>query len=804
MIAFFKRRWKPILAMALILGAIFTTTAIWFINSGWIENYIVTRAKAEVEKTLGAKLSIGKLRLDYWQGRAIISTIQIQGKEPANAPPLFSASEVQLAASLASFSQSRIDLRSLTLKNPKFNIITFPDGSTNIPGPKVKNTGGRALDTIVNWRLGRLEIENGEFSWNHQVTPFEVNASNVKARLDYLAPSRIYQGVLDAGNLKYRHAALSPVEGSASAEFALTSDTLRIERATFRSGPSTVITARGPITNIDAPGEPLRLDLDVDASLSVAQVLPFFALPIEPTGVVTYAGKLLYDSSRGVELHGGAKARDLFYRDATTRLGPLSAVANVDVLPARFTLSKVRAEVFAGTILGDFLWAQQEGWRFDGEVAKLSIGTVLGQLNVKGVPWSGQIHGPVEAQGGKKPLIMNADLKIDATEGPSPLEGLIALTYEEAGNRLIARNSFMALPHSRINFAGDLGKGIVLQIQSSSFAELRPLLQLAGIEESSLPMSLQRGTASVNGQLTGSLKAPRFIGSAEANGLIVQGREVDQVKARIDYGDQLLALDQLEVSALGSSLKGNLRAVLEDGRLLPTSLISGKWEVSLPDLTRLPLPESVIGSLTSTFILRGSFAEPAVDGTLRSPLLEAREVRLQEITAAFSASRRELRVGEWEARIGRQPLRGILNIKATANDWRAGSGNATLKAEALPLMSIPQFRQQDIAVNALLTTDTQVEFSFSPDGVAPSKLDGRLTLANITRYGRPVGQLEFTSRTTGNRAALTASGNIRQLPVKGDASIQLGTRLDTELRLQFPKLDFPTIAQLFSQEVLPI
>lgn len=797
-----RRRWKLLIALAILL-AVLIGSATWFLNSGWIENYVTQRAQAEVEKAMGAKLTFGKLRFDYLRGRVIIESVVARGNEPATGQPLFTARQIQLDIGFSALSQSRVDLRAVSVLDPKLFIIAYPNGTTNIPGPAVKIPGPRPLEHLVNWRLGRVTLQKGELKWNEIRTPFEVDATGVQASMDYLAPSRTYRGTLTTADLTYRHAALPPINGNANVDFAITSEQVRLEKAVFRSGPVTVIQARGSLVNVENQEDPFRADLDVEATLAPGHILQFIKLPAEPTGIVTYTGKLLFEANRGFELHGDATGRDLYYRDGASRLGPIKATSKIDFLPARLTMTKLRAEAFGGELDGDYLWDLQEGWRFDGDIAKLSIATLLKQMNAKSVPWSGQIHGPIEAQGGKQPLILTADLEIEASQGPSPLTGLLALTYEESGNRLLARNSFLALPHSRLNFAGDLAKGIALEFNSTAFRELLPVLELAHIEEKSLPISLQRGTATINGQLTGTTSAPRFRGVVEATNLLAASRDIDHIKANVGYGDELLTLDQLDLEALGGTLKGNLRAVLDEGALQDGSLLSGRLEAHLSDIGRLPLPEPIRGSLDATFTLRGTWAEPAVDGNLRAPSLEARDLKFQQTAAAFSASRREVRIAEWETRLDSRPLRGVLNLKAGGNDWKIGVGNGSVKIDALPLMSIPVFRQEGISGNALLNTDTQVDFTWSPEGVAPSKIDGKLSLASITRYGRPVGQLEFTSRTTGQRAALTVNGSIRQLPIKGDATIQFGTRLDTELRLQLPRLDFPTVAQLLSEQILP-
>ncbi|MBM3760503.1 MAG: hypothetical protein FJW36_09685 [Acidobacteria bacterium] len=794
-----KRRIYILLAFfALLSGA-----AWWFFNSGAIESYIITRAQAEVEKALGAKLTIGQIRLNLLKGQAIVNDVTIRGTEPAAGQPFLHTQSATLDFSLSTLSSSRVDLRALSIAAPKIYVITYPNGTTNLPGPKVKTRGRTILENLVNLHLGKLNITNGEFRWNEQRTPFDFNSTGVLAKLDYLPPSRTYKGSLQTANASYTHDKLPPIAGSLDTAFSINSENILIEQATFKSGKSTIVNARGTLHHLDNRETPFRLDFDVDSTIEAALVLPFLKLPLDPTGLVAYNGKLLYEAGRGFELHGDAKARDLFYRDPSSRLGPLRATSRVDFLPARLTLSKIKAEGFGGTLDGIFLWDAQEGWRLDGDLANVKTSDVLSQLGSQQVPWSGEIHGPIEAQGGKKPLVLMAELEIDASQGPAPLSGLLAVTYEEAGNHLLARNSYLALPHSRINFAGDLLRGITFEFNSTRLRELLPVLQLAGYKGDQMPVNLDRGSTEIKGQLTGSLKAPRLRADLSANNLLVSNQPIDSLQTKLTYGDELLTVYDLSASGLGATATGRLRAVLEDGQLTGSSILSGNIQSRVSDLSRLPLPEPLKGSADLSLTIRGNWNEPAAEAILISPAIDARGYRFQQINALFTATQREVKVSSFDALLNRQPLKGLINIKATSNDWSRAAGNIILRATAIPLTTFNEYRQQDIAVDAQLTSDAQVDFSWSPDGLALSKIDGRLTLANITRYGRPIGQLEFTSRTTGNRAALTALGQIRQLPVRGDATIRLGTRLDTELRLQLPRLDFPTIAQLFSETILP-
>ena len=181
-----KRRYQILLGSLCIVGA----GMWWFGRSGWIDRYVQDRAIAEIETKLGAKLSMRKLRIDIWSGRAVAEGVVVRGKESANEAPLFEAREMQIDAGLASFDQSRVELRGLILKEAKLHLVTYPDGTTNLPDPKTKIRERDVLESVVDWRLGRLEIEKGEFQWNEKRTPFEIKAQGFQVRMDYLPASR--------------------------------------------------------------------------------------------------------------------------------------------------------------------------------------------------------------------------------------------------------------------------------------------------------------------------------------------------------------------------------------------------------------------------------------------------------------------------------------------------------------------------------------------------------------------------------------------------------------------------------------
>ena len=339
-----SRRRKLLIALATI-ALMGSGAVVWFLQSGWINRYVIERAQAEVEKLTGAKLELGQVRIDPWRGKATIDGVVLHGKEAAGEQPLFTAREVTIDARISSFSRDKIDLRGLTLKEPRFRLITYSDGTTNLPGPKMATASTKtALETFADLRLGHLDVEKGEFSWNERKTPFSLSAKDFLARVDYLPASRSYRGKVESAKLKFEREGGAVIEGKSNLDFAIDKEKITIEKATLETPLGTALTARGEIRNLQSQERPLQVALDIEGMIGMRQIHPFLKLPVESSGSVLYTGRLLYEPDRGLELHGDARARDIFYHDESTRIGPLTARSHVDWLPGRLTLTAMRAE----------------------------------------------------------------------------------------------------------------------------------------------------------------------------------------------------------------------------------------------------------------------------------------------------------------------------------------------------------------------------------------------------------------------------------------------------------------------------
>lgn len=809
-----KRR---ILGALAALFALALLGAFWFVASGRLDDYAARKVITAVKDNLNADLRFAALRLDPLRGRAHLSKVELSGTGRPGGPALFQAETLNLDLDWRLFVSPGFDLKAVELTQPRFDLEVYPDGSNNLPKPRVPSTGGNPIDQLIALRIGKFVARDGTFSWNDQVQPFNLRAEGLRLTSDYLMASRAYRGHLEATQLLFATPRFPQEQAAVATDFLLDSSKLSLTQIHVQKGAAPQadwIRGEGELTNLtNTEAAPLRAELALQADVSVAEVNRFFTYPVEKNGRIRFDGKLAYDASRGIELHGLAKGEGIFYRDASTRIGPLTASTRLDYIPSRLTLTELDARAFGGSLNGGFRWDAPSGWVLEGKLGNLSLNRLAREAGLNALPWDAAASGTLRASGGKQPLSADLDLTLNGNQQQSKVEGFVGVSYREATSSLEARDSFLSLPHTNLKFAGSLRDGLRFEFTSSDAQEWEPILRWQGWKEDKLPLHLHSGSLRANGVASGSLDNLHVRGNLNAQSLDLYDQRLQRVAAHVDFTPESLRFDAVEVDHRLGTLRGQVAATFTqnqplDRNALERAPLTGQFTARLHSLGAvakefaLSGPAATLngGSADLSGSLKGTALNPTLSASLRAPALQWQGENLENFSAVFTADRNGLRAPEIEVRLAQNTLRASLDVKAQSADWKRGTAAAKLRTDRLPLSALQTYRAWNLDWGGQINSDLDLQGQWSPDGLTPTKIDGKLSLLTITRFNRPVGQLEFTSRTSGNRAALTVQGAIRQQPVKGDANISLTPQLLTELRLQLPRLDFPTIAQLFSRE----
>jgi len=214
-------------ALLLILSA----GAVLVLKSGWFHDKVRRRIVAELERATGGTATLGNWNygLDRRAMTLEFQDLTLRGTEPASAPPLLHARSVQVGLKIVSFLKQDVDIASAVVREPKINLIVAADGSTNIPEPKVKSISGKiGLEPILDWKIGKFSLENGEMLFAEQKSGLNVRGENLHAQFSYDPAGPRYKGQLFIQPLELNARSVNPVNMNVSLVLGLEKNRIEV------------------------------------------------------------------------------------------------------------------------------------------------------------------------------------------------------------------------------------------------------------------------------------------------------------------------------------------------------------------------------------------------------------------------------------------------------------------------------------------------------------------------------------------------------------------------------------------------
>lgn len=258
---------------------ILVITSILIIRTAWFANYVREKIIATTEESTGGVVEIGSFQFDWMHLTARIRNFVLHGNEPKGSDPLARIALLELRLKLFSGLYHMVDLQYLGITQPQVNLIVFPDGTTNIPQPKVQKQPSQTsgLETVVDLAVGQFQIQSGLLEYSQSKTPFNARGENLRALLNYNTLNPSYSGNLSIDPL-WLTSANSPRLGvRVNIPVTLEKDAVRIANARLNTDQSQIV-LNGSVQNMNAP----QISAQVNATVSLPEMQRSFDLPIDP------------------------------------------------------------------------------------------------------------------------------------------------------------------------------------------------------------------------------------------------------------------------------------------------------------------------------------------------------------------------------------------------------------------------------------------------------------------------------------------------------------------------------------------
>ncbi len=623
------RRAKKWIRRAVSLAAclvILSLIVIQVLKSHWFANYVRQKIIAATEESTGGKAEIGSFRFDWRHLDATIDRFVLHGTEGATAPPLFTANRIELRLKLLAGFKRLIDLNYLGVDQPTANVIVFPDGRTNLPGPKTTNKPNKnGLETIVALAIGRFEVSNGSAAFADQKIGFSGSGSRVQIQLFYAPKTTSYQGDVRIGALQLASGAGQPLAASVDVPIVIGKDRIELKSASIATKDSRVnVTAS--VSHIDQPvidahivahicltevqrtvslkmnscqsDTPCFADADVqgrfdqhsvqisngtitmgqttfkasgtnsavafNGSVSLDELGRLFQVSSKPHGELIVGGIAHDLGTPSYKLTGDILGRNIGIREGIQGLESLTLSSQVTADRDSLALHKLRVGIFGGEIDGEATLVNLYLFKLQAHLRDVKL------LKLETRPtarpgYNGRIDGDLRADGNfRDPGVtgIHAEATLGITPEPQgvPMSGKVQASFDGATDTVSVGQSYLALPHSRLDLSGILGKRITLTFTSTDLDDLLPALVMTTVEPPVImPVALRGGKLALHAEVDGSLATPQISAHIDADRFSIEQRPFDRLSSdvsasptRAAVSDGMLTRQSLLVQCSGS------------------------------------------------------------------------------------------------------------------------------------------------------------------------------------------------------------------------------------------------------------
>jgi translocation and assembly module TamB len=268
------------------LVVVLVIAAIVVAQTHWFRNFVREKIITVTEESTGGKVDLAAFDFDWTHLRASMRDFVLHGTEPAGAAPLLRAQSIVVDLKLFASLKQYIDIRALTVDTPQANIIVYPDGTTNVPAPKVKQSSDKsALQTVVDLAIGRFDLHNGYATFADRKIPLNAQGRNLRAQLQYNTAGRSYQGAIDINPLQVSYGGKQPLDIDVHVPAVLERDRIQVSDAKIFT-PASQLVVNASMQNMNAP----QIAAKLNGNLSLAELRSVSGIKISPQAGRTLPG----------------------------------------------------------------------------------------------------------------------------------------------------------------------------------------------------------------------------------------------------------------------------------------------------------------------------------------------------------------------------------------------------------------------------------------------------------------------------------------------------------------------------------
>src|SRR5581483_11443491 len=617
-----RKFWRYVAIVFSVLALILAGLS-WYATTDAFQSRVRRRVVDEIERVTGGKVELGGFHTTPFRFRIEIRNLTIHGKEASSEIPYAHFDRLLARVKIISVLGAEVGFDSLVLEHPVIHIITYPDGTTNQPAPKIQRASTETpVEQLFALSIGRLEFRQGVAIWNEKQIPLDFEANDVSADMTYSLLHRRYDTNVLLGRAATRYKDYRPASWTCEAHFYLYRDSVEIRSLKASSGRSKLI-LDGNIENFRNP----RLQGKYDLSIDLQEAGAISHSPALRRGTLHATGEGQW-SAADFKTDGKVAVKELEFSNGNVNLHGASLDAAYAFTPKRLLVSKIDGRVLGGSASGDLdvvNWLSEPAARSTkatkearaDEQQKGAIRLRLKDLSTAVVAsmfssrsrslnrlnLAGSTSGTVEGRWTGSPKNIEPVFALDLTPparlnpGQMPLSGRARGAYRAASGELEISELSLNTRATQVRADGSLASNAALRIgiTTTDLFEWKPVLELLGHPEH-IPVVLH-GKAIFNGVASGKLDNPSLGGNLQAQDFDSVVPATERSPKRFIHWDSLttdVQLSRQAVSARNGTLhhgetqiRFDVTANLDRGEFSPSSPFNARVTMRNADASEI-------------------------------------------------------------------------------------------------------------------------------------------------------------------------------------------------------------------------
>jgi translocation and assembly module TamB len=828
-----RRRAIRTAGIAVAAVVLMATAGLLAVQSRWFHDRVRDRIVATVEEATGGRVEIESFRFDWRRMRAEIRGFTIHGKEAIEKPPLARAAEIAVGLKVVSVLKRDVDIGSLEVTEPRVYLIVNPDGSTNVPEPRVKGTSNTA-ETILNLAIGQFAVKGGVFEVESRgQTAFDAKGRDLSALFRYAAaPAPRYEGAVRIRPLEFNAAGHGPELLDVAVSGRLEKNRATVTSARVATGGS-ALEVSGAIEDWTNP----RASLRYDARVALADVTRIFHVTELRGGEAQVKGTAEWAGGKPAA-KGTVRAWNVAYRDSTleirggrfdgamtagpgridvrdgrvsgtyvSSIGQAPAEARIAEISIRDRLLELRGVALGGlggTFRGEGTLRDWTRYTLGGEIAGFAARRVVALYSRAPLPWDALGAGPVKVEGSlrdKRELRASAELAVTPAPGSAPVHGQLTARYEARSGVLDVGRSELSLPASRAEFTGAFGKIMQAKIESRNLNDLLPLV---GESADSLPAHLNGGTARFEGTVTGTLDRPQFAGRLSATSFTVEGRPVDSLRADVTASAENVHLANATATRGTVVAAFDAQAALTDWKLADAGAIYGNAQVTnapaagllaLADIQDTPLT----GTVTASAQFAGTVGNPVVKATLDAIKGNFRDEPFDRVTAQLAYANQTATVSSAVATAGAKQVHAAGWFRHEPGRLDTGRLHFQVETNVMPVEQIATLEKLRPGMKGSVRATAAGDLELTP-AVRVQALEADIAAQGLQLSDQPLGEAHLTASSQGQMLRTHLEARIAGSAVRGDGTVRLEGDDPASGTIVFSRIDMAQLRPWLSEK----